>query len=66
MYPKVFIKNRQRLVANRPPCTLREMKIVAREVVDQFNRRGSDLARKRDPYSAYRLVRIPLTKPGKT
>ena len=49
----------------RPPCTLREMKTVAREVVDQFNGRGSDLARKGDPYSVYRLVRIPLTKSRK-
>ena len=53
----MFTENRQRLVANRPPCTLREMKTVAREVVDQFNGRGSDLARKGDPYSAYRLVK---------
>ena len=42
------------------------MKVVAQEVVNQFNGRGYDLARKGDPYSAYRLVRIPLTKPGKT
>ena len=56
MFSKVFTENRQRLVATRPPCTLREMKTVAREVVDQYNGKGSDLARKGDPYSAYRLV----------
>ena len=52
----MFTENRQRLVATRPPCNLRDMKKVACEVVDQYNRKGSDLARKGDPYSAYRLV----------
>ena len=52
MYSKVFTENRQRLVAARPPCTLREMKTVAREVKDQFNRKGSDMARKGDLYIA--------------
>ena len=53
---QVFTENRQRLVATRPPCNLRDMKKVAREVVDQYNGKGSDLARKGDPYSAFRLV----------
>ena len=53
----MFTENRQRLVANKPPCSLREMKVVAQEVVNQFNGRGYDLARKGDPYSAYRLVK---------
>ena len=48
--------HRQRLGATRPPCNLRDMKKVAREVVDQYNGKGSDLARKGDPYSAFRLV----------
>ena len=52
MYSKVFTENRQRLVAARPPCALREMKTVAREVKDQFNRKGSDMARKGDLYIA--------------
>ena len=52
----MFTENRQRLVATRPPCSLRDMKTVAREVVDQYNGEGSDLERKGDPYSAYRLV----------
>ena len=52
----MFTENRQRLVANKPPCSLREMKGVAQEVVNQFNGRGYDLARKGDPYGAYRLV----------
>ena len=49
---QVFTDNRQRLVSTRPQC----MTKVAREVVDQYNGKGSDLARKGDPYSAYRLV----------
>ena len=52
----MFTENRQRLGATRPPCNLRDMKKVAREVVDQYNGKGSDLARKGDPYSAFRLV----------
>ena len=53
----MFTENRQRLVAGKPPCNLREMKSVAQEVVNQLNGRGYDLARKGDPYSAYRLVK---------
>ena len=53
----MFTENRQRLVAGKPPCTLREMKLLAQEVVNQLNGRGYDLARKGDPYSAYRIVK---------
>ena len=55
-FSKVFTENRQELVATRPPCSLRDMKKVAREVVDQYNGKRSDLARKGDPYSTFRLV----------
>ena len=56
---QVFTDNRQRLVSTRPPCNLRDMKKIAREVTDQYNGKGSDLAKKGDPYSAYREVGSP-------
>ena len=55
----MFTDLRQRLVSTRPPCNLRDMKKIAREVTDQYNGKGSDLAKKGDPYSAYREVGSP-------
>ena len=52
----MFTENRQRLVSTRPPCNYRDMKKIAREVTDNYNGKESDLAKKGDPYSAYREV----------
>ena len=35
------------------------MKKIAREVTDNYNGKGSDLAKKGDPYGAYREVGLP-------
>ena len=46
-------------MSNKPPCSYKDVKKLAREVTDSFNGKGSDLAKKGDPYCAYREVVLP-------
>ena len=52
----MFTDNHQRLMSNKPPCSYKDVKKLAREVTDSFNGKGSDLAKKGDPYCALREV----------
>ena len=47
------------MMSNKPPCSYRDVKKLAREVTDSFNGKGSDLAKKGDPYCALREVGLP-------
>ena len=46
--------NRQRLMQEKPPSTYREAKMVAVDVVTNYNGRGGELCRKTDVYGALR------------
>ena len=54
----MFSDNKQRLVFTRPPCNLRDMKKIAREVTDQYNGKKSDLAKKGEPLQCIQRGRI--------
>ena len=53
---QVLTDNCQRLMAGKPPNCIREAKKLAGEVTDNTNGRGSELARKGDPYCSLRDV----------
>ena len=52
--------NRQRLMAGKPPNSIKEAKKLAVEVTDNFNGRGSELSRKGDPYYSLREVGLSI------
>lgn len=54
---EVLTDNRQRLMAGKPPNCIREAKKLAVEVTNNTNGRGSELARKGDPYCSLREVK---------
>ena len=59
-YLQVLTDNRQRLMAGKPPNSIRKAKKLVVEVTDNFNGRGSELSKKGDPQFALREVGLSI------